>query len=96
MGRRPEANRFHGRRRALALGGGAALSQETIVLRAWTIGPEDASITRSTNLEAAAERLNAALEEENEPYRVRVEAAFESDSWVAHRRRIPPLSSRPG
>ena len=73
---------------ALLLAAAAAFSQETIVLRAWTIGPEDASITRSTNLEAAAEGLNAALEVENEPYRVRVDAAFESDSWVAHRRRI--------
>lgn len=63
-------------------------AHETVVLRAWTIGPEDAAITRATNLEAAADKLNAELAQEGATYRVRVETTFESDSWQAHRRRI--------
>ncbi|MGE3541608.1 MAG: hypothetical protein AB7N91_29785, partial [Candidatus Tectimicrobiota bacterium] len=34
---------------------------QTIQLKAWTIGPDDPSVYRATNLQTAAERLNAEL-----------------------------------
>jgi len=63
-------------------------AQQTIRLTAWTIGPEEASRTRATNLVEAAQRLNKALEEEKAPYRVSVETSFETTNWDTHRRRI--------
>ncbi|MGH2570850.1 MAG: ABC transporter substrate-binding protein [bacterium] len=67
---------------------GAPARGETIVLRAWTIGPEDAAITRATNLEKAAETLSAELATEGSSTRVRVEASFATDAWDAYRRRV--------
>src|SRR5690349_9002901 len=51
------------------------LAQE-IVLKAWTIGPDDPSIYRATNLHTAAERLNAELAQAGAPERVKVETDF--------------------
>ena len=67
---------------------GASVRAETVTLRAWTIGPEDAAITRATNLEAAAETLNAELASEGSDLRVQVDARFATDGWDAHRRRV--------
>ena len=54
---------------------GTALAQE-IVLKAWTIGPDDPSVYRATNLHAAAERLNAELAQAGTPERVKVDTDF--------------------
>lgn len=51
------------------------LAQE-IVLRAWTIGPDDPSVYRATNLHTAAERLNAELAQAGAPERVKVDSDF--------------------
>lgn len=67
---------------------GAALAQQVITLRAWTIGPEEASRTRATNLVAAAEDLNRVLEAQKAPLRVRVETSFETTSWDNYHRRL--------
>ena len=72
----------------LALLFGLAWAQETVTLRAWTIGPDDASITRMTNLEAAVERLNADLEAEGADVRVALEAEFDSTDWDPYLRRV--------
>lgn len=66
----------------------AAQAQETIDLVAWTIGPDDPAIHRAENIEAAADLLNEALEEEGADYRVAVETDFETVSWDDYRRRI--------
>ena len=52
-----------------------AFAQE-IVLKAWTIGPDDPSMYRATNLQIAAERLNAELSQAGAPERVKVDADF--------------------
>jgi inositol-phosphate transport system substrate-binding protein len=66
----------------------SGLAQQTVTLRAWTIGPEDASKTRATNLVEAAEELNRILEAEKAPYRVRVETSFETTNWDNYHRRL--------
>ena len=72
----------------LATGGlGAAQAQEVISLQAWTIGPDEPSEPRATNLELAAERLNAMLEEEGADWRVDVTADFDTVGWEGYRRR---------
>ena len=54
---------------------GTGVAQE-IVLKAWTIGPDDPSVHRATNLHTAAERLNAELAQAGAPERVKVETDF--------------------
>jgi len=66
----------------------SGLAQQTITLQAWTIGPEEASRTRATNLVEAAEEFNRILEAERAPYRVRVETSFETTSWDNYHRRL--------
>ncbi|MEZ0320977.1 MAG: extracellular solute-binding protein [Thermus sp.] len=70
------------------LAAGLALGQQVVTLRAWTIGPEDASRTRATNLVAAAEELNKVLEAQGAAYRVRVETSFETTNWDNYHRRL--------
>ena len=55
------------------------VTEVTIV--AWTIGPDEPSYYRRDNLIDAAEKLNKKLEEEGSPYRVKVEATFETGAW---------------
>ncbi|HEV8340036.1 MAG TPA: hypothetical protein VGR25_10340, partial [bacterium] len=38
-----------------------AQAPRTVTLKVWTMGPDNPSITRFTNVQTAAERLNAAL-----------------------------------
>lgn len=64
-----------------------ALSQETITLKAWTVGPDDASITRMYNLQDAAEQLNADLEAEGADFRIAVDADFDTTDWEPYLRR---------
>lgn len=64
--------------------GAISLAQEdveTIKLKAWTIGPDDPSITRKWNLELAAEQLNNSLAARDAPYRVDLEVSFNSTTW---------------
>ncbi|MDQ3458716.1 MAG: extracellular solute-binding protein [Deinococcota bacterium] len=67
---------------------GLSWAQETVTLRAWTIGPDDASITRMTNLQAAVESLNAELEAEGADVRVALDAEFDSTDWDPYLRRV--------
>ncbi len=67
---------------------GLSLAQKTIVIKAWTVGPDDPSITRMTNLEEAVNRLNAVLEKENADYRVKLEASFDTTDWDNYLRRV--------
>jgi len=59
-----------------------------IQLSAWTIGPEAASITRKTNLDAAAERLNRMLSDTDTLIRVKLDASFSSANWPDYARRL--------
>src|SRR3989442_1462960 len=61
----------------------SAVAQE-IVLKAWTIGPDDPSVYRATNLQLAAERLNAELAQAGAPERVKVDTDFWSGEAIAH------------
>jgi len=47
-----------------------------ITLKAWTIGPDDPSVYRATNLHTAATRLNAELAQAGAPERLKVETDF--------------------
>ena len=67
---------------------GFALAQKTITLKAWTIGPDDPSITRLKNLEAAVERLNALLAIEGADFRVKLEGDFDTTDWDPYLRRV--------
>lgn len=67
---------------------GLAWAQETITIKAWTVGPDDPSITRMTNLQAAAEHLNADLEAEGSDVRIILEADFDSTDWTPYLRRV--------
>jgi inositol-phosphate transport system substrate-binding protein len=51
-------------------------SAQEIVLKAWTIGPDDPSVYRATNLQIAAERLNAELAQAGALERVKVDTDF--------------------
>ncbi|MDQ7860021.1 MAG: extracellular solute-binding protein [Armatimonadota bacterium] len=66
----------------------ADAQQRTVVLRAWTIGPDNPSITRFRNLETAAERLNAELRREGANTQVRVEGFFDTTNWDSFLRRV--------
>src|SRR5262249_4078665 len=49
---------------------------QEIVLKAWTIGPDDPSVYRATNLHIAAERLNAELVQAGALERVTIDTDF--------------------
>ncbi len=67
----------------LLIGGAVPYAQEikTVTIKAWTVGPDDPSITRKTNLEDAGKRLNKYLEAIDAKVRVKVEATFNTESW---------------
>lgn len=54
----------------------ALAGAQEIVLKAWTIGPDDPSVYRATNLHTAAERLNAELAQAGASERVKVATDF--------------------
>ncbi len=69
--------------------GSFALAQaevKTITIKAWTIGPDDPSITRKTNLEEAAVRLNKYLEAIGANIRVKMDATFCTTKWEDFKR----------
>lgn len=59
-----------------------------ITIKAWTIGPDAPSITRFTNLQAAAERLNADLRREGAAYQIKVDGSFDTTNWDQFLRRV--------
>lgn len=61
--------------------------QKVVTIKAWTVGPDDPSITRKLNLEAAGERLNKILEAVGADVRVKVEAEFNTVSWDSFKKR---------
>lgn len=67
----------------LLVGGAVSYGQEleTVTVKAWTIGPDDPSITRKTNLEDAGTRLNKYLEAVGAKVRVEVEVLFNTENW---------------
>ncbi len=64
-----------------------AFAQE-IVLKAWIIGPDDPSVYRATNLQTAAERLNAELAQAGAPERVKVDTDFWSGPAQQYGQRV--------
>lgn len=65
-----------------------AQAQRVVVIKAWTIGPDNPSVTRYNNLVTAAERLNADLRRENAGVQVRVEGFFDTTNWDSFLRRV--------
>ena len=63
-----------------------AFSQQEILIKAWTVGPDDPSITRKLNLESAVERLNKYLEAAGVSVRVKIEATFDTTNWSNYKR----------
>ena len=61
---------------------------KTIVITAWTIGPEETSIYRLKNLELAAQRLNTILQVLGANVRVVVKGDFWTQSWSDYKKRI--------
>ncbi len=70
----------------LAVGVVAAQEMKVITIKAWTVGPDDPSITRKLNLETAVERLNQMLEFAGAKFRVALEATFVTTSWSDYKR----------
>jgi len=73
---------------AVALPPADAQQQRTIVMKVWTIGPDNPSVTRFNNVQTAAERLNADLRKENAGIQVRVEGFFDTTDWDPYLRRV--------
>ena len=63
-------------------------AQETITIRAWTVGPDTPAFYRAENLITAGERLNHILEVVGADIRVEVDADFWTDEWDSFRRRV--------
>ncbi len=72
----------------LAIAVSARAQSRTVTLQAWTIGPDNPSVTRFTNLQAAAERLNRELAREGAGIQVRVEGFFDTTDWDPYLRRV--------
>ncbi len=65
----------------------AHAQQRTIIIKVWTIGPDNPSKTRFENVQTAAERLNADLKREGANYQVKVEGFFDTTAWDPYLRR---------
>lgn len=66
----------------------ARAQQQTIVIKAWTIGPDQPSVTRFSNLLVAAERLNADLKRDGAGYQVKIDGSFDTTDWDPFLRRV--------
>ena len=62
--------------------------ERTITIKAWTIGPDAPSVTRFTNLQTAAERLNADLKREGTGTQVKIDGSFDTTNWDQFLRRV--------
>ena len=65
----------------------AQAQQRTITIKVWTIGPDNPSVTRFSNVQTAAERLNADLRREGADYQIKVEGFFDTTDWDPYLRR---------
>lgn len=65
-----------------------AQAQRTVTLVAWTVGPDNPSVTRFTNLQAAVERLNRDLQREGAGVQVKLEGFFDTTEWDPYLRRV--------
>lgn len=70
----------------LVFSGVWAFAQKVVVIKAWTVGPDDPSITRKLNLESAAARLNQYLKVAGADVQVKMEATFDTTSWSDYKR----------
>jgi inositol-phosphate transport system substrate-binding protein len=73
---------------AAVVASGPAYGQQVVTLVAWTIGPDNPSVTRFSNLQAAAERLNADLRREGAGVQVKVDGFFDTTDWDPFLRRV--------
>jgi len=60
---------------------GKGAEAREVLITAWTVGPDDPSITRAQNLEAAGHRLNKILADVGSDIRVKVETEFNTEDW---------------
>jgi inositol-phosphate transport system substrate-binding protein len=65
-----------------------AQAQRVVVIKAWTIGPDNPSVNRFNNLVTAAERLNKDLVRENAGVQIKVEGFFDTTNWDQYLRRV--------
>lgn len=72
---------------AFTLSPAGAQQPRTVTLKVWTMGPDNPSITRFTNIQTAAERLNAELRREGAGVQVKVEGSFDTTNWDSYLRR---------
>src|SRR3989449_11748340 len=63
-------------------------AQQVVVIKAWTIGPDNPSVTRFNNLNSAADRLNADLRREGAGVQIKVEGSFDTTNWDSYLRRV--------
>lgn len=66
----------------------AAQAQRVVVIKVWTIGPDNPSVTRYNNVVSAADRLNADLRREGAGIQVKVEGFFDTTNWDSYLRRV--------
>jgi len=66
----------------------AHAQQRTIVIKVWTIGPDNPSKTRFENVVTAAERLNGDLRREGADYQIKVDGFFDTTDWAPYLRRL--------
>ncbi len=62
--------------------------QRTVTIKAWTVGPDNPSVTRFNNLQTAGDRLNADLKREGASSQVKVEGFFDTTNWDQFLRRV--------
>lgn len=65
-----------------------ASAQRVVVLKVWTIGPDNPSVNRFNNVVAAADRLNADLRREGAGVQIKVEGFFDTTDWDPYLRRV--------
>jgi inositol-phosphate transport system substrate-binding protein len=63
-------------------------AQQVVVLKVWTIGPDNPSVTRFSNVQTAAERLNATLRREGSSVQIKIEGSFDTTNWDQYLRRV--------
>jgi len=72
----------------LALGIPPVSAQQVVVIKVWTIGPDNPSVTRFSNVQTAAERLNVALRREGSNVQIKIEGSFDTTNWDSYLRRV--------
>lgn len=65
-----------------------ASAQRVVVIKAWTIGPDNPSVNRFNNIVTAADRLNADLRREGAGVQIKVEGFFNTVDWDPYLRQV--------